>query len=268
MLVTCALAKGRGARIVYDCCDPYADYEGMVHGINAAQRFRDIISIADAITVPTETMRTRVADQGVNVPIVVVPDNIDYQEQLQSGLVPPAKSVVWFGNPGRGNLDSGLWALKALRQRWDYAVTLITNPTKLEDLSEFSVEPWTYDDFVARLRRHGMALVSQDPDASYKSENRYVVSMINGVPAVSTGSQSIAKLLCENGFAKMNVSDERELDAAMELLGDADFRTRYVLSMQQIIRDHFGPRAVARRFINNVLGAALGLNQKATAEFN
>ena len=146
------MAKGQGARIVYDCCDPYADYEGMAHGIHAAQRFSDIVSIADAITVPTETMRARVADQAASVPIVVVPDSIDYQEQVQSDLVPPTKSVAWFGNPGRGNLESGLWALKALKQRWNYAVTLITDPAKVEGVSDFSVEPWAYPDFIARLK--------------------------------------------------------------------------------------------------------------------
>ena len=100
-LVACAIAKGRGARIVYDCCDPYADYEGMAHGIDAAQRFRDIISIADAITVPTETMRARLTDQAVGVPIVVVPDSIDYQEQVQ--LRPRAAHkigrLVWQSRP-------------------------------------------------------------------------------------------------------------------------------------------------------------------------
>jgi tetratricopeptide (TPR) repeat protein len=267
-LVTCALAKARGARIVYDCCDPYADYEGMAHGIYAAQRFRDIVSIADAVTVPTETMRVRIADQGVNVPIIIVPDSIDYQEQLQSDLVPPTKSVVWFGNPGRRNLESGLWALRALRQRWNLAVTLITDPAKVEALSGFSVEPWTYKNFVAQLRRHGLVLVSQDPSASYKSENRYVVSMINGVPTISTGSQSIAKLLSENGFAKMNVGDERELEVAVELLSDADFRKRYVVSMQQIIRERFGSQAVARCFIDDVLRAGLGLDLRATTKIN
>ena len=258
-LVACAFAKGRGARIVYDCCDPYADYEGMAHGIDAAQRFKDIISIADAITVPTETMRARLADQAVGVPIIVVPDSIDYQEQTQSDLVPPTKSVVWFGNPGRGNLESGLWALKALRQRWNYAVTLITDPTKVENLSEFSVEPWAYDGFIARLRKHGLALVSQDPGANYKSENRYVVALINGIPAISTGSELISALLHDAGFAEMQVDDDRQLDRAVQLLSDAEFRRDYVARMQDIIRKRFGPAAVAECFVEQVLIGALGL---------
>jgi hypothetical protein len=258
-LVACAFAKGRGARIVYDCCDPYADYEGIAHGINAALRFRDIISIADVITVPTETMRARLADQAAGVPIVVVPDSIDYQEQTQSNLVPSTKSVVWFGNPGRGNLESGLWALKALQQRWNYAVTLITDPTKVEDLSEFSVEPWAYDDFIARLRKHGLALVSQDPSANYKSENRYVVALINGIPAISTGSESISALLHDAGFAEMQVDDDQQLDRAVELLSDAEFRRDYVARMQDIIGKRFGPAAVANCFVEQVLIGALGL---------
>ena len=257
-LLACAMAKGRGARIVYDCCDPYADYEGMAHGIYAAQRFSDIVSIADAITVPTETMRARVANQGASMPIVVVPDSIDYQEQVRSDLVPPTKSVVWFGNPGRGNLESGLWALKALQQRWNYAVTLITDPTKVEGLSDFSVEPWAYDDFIARLRQHGLVLVSQDPGANYKSENRYVVALVNGIPALSTGSESISTLLQSAGFAEMQVDDDRQLHRAIELLSDIEFRRNYVARMQEIIRKRFGSAAVAKCFVEEVLIGTLG----------
>ncbi len=258
-LIACAMAKGQGARIVYDCCDPYADYEGMAHGIHAAQRFSDIVSIADAITVPTETMRARIADQTAGVPIVVVPDSIDYQDQVQSDLVPPTKSVAWFGNPGRGNLESGLWALKALKQRWNYAVTLITDPAKVAGVADFSVEPWVYPDFIARLKLHGLVLVSQDPGASYKSENRYVVALANGIPAISTGSESIAALLHSAGFAEMQVDDDRQLDRAIGLLSDAEFRRDYVAKMQDVIRKRFGPSAVAKCFVEQVLIGALGL---------
>ena len=258
-LVACAMAKGGGARIVYDCCDPYADYEGMAHGVNAAQRFSNIVSVADAITVPTETMRACVADQAVSVPIVIVPDSIDYQEQVRSDLVPPTKSVVWFGNPGRGNLESGLWALEAMNQRWNFTVTLITDASKVDGLSEFSVEPWAYDDFIARLRKHGLVLVSQDPGANYKSENRYVVALINGIPAISTGSESIATLLNGAGFAEMQVNDDAQLDRAIELLSDTEFRRDYVARMQEIIRKQFGPSAVAKCFVEQVLIGTLGL---------
>jgi hypothetical protein len=262
-LVSCAVAKGQGARIVYDCCDPYADYEGMVHGIHAAQRFSDIVSIADAITVPTEIMRARIADQGISLPIIVVPDSIDYQEKTQSDLVPPTKSVLWFGNPGRGNLESGLWALRALKQRWNYAVTLITDPSKIKGISDFSVEPWNHQDFIARLKHHGLVLVSQDPSASYKSENRYVVALINGIPAISTGSESIATLLHGAGFAEMQVDDDAQLDRAIWLLSDAEFRRDYVARMQEIIRKRFGPAAVAECFVEQVLIGTLGLPRKA-----
>jgi len=264
-LVACALAKGRGARIIYDCCDPYADHEGVAHGIYAAERFKDIADLADAITVPTQAMRKRVVGQRIHVPVVLLPDTIDYQEQTQPGLVPPTKSVVWFGNPGRGNLESGLWALKALEQRWGYAVTLITDPSKVEDLADFVVEPWAYDGFVDRLRRHGLALISQDSAANYKSENRYVVSIMNGIPAISSGSESISALLHRGGFAEMQVDDDRELDRAIERLSDASFRSNYVARMQDLIRKEFGPAAVATCFVEGVLMQKLGVPIKRRA---
>jgi hypothetical protein len=264
-LVACALAKGRGARIIYDCCDPYADDEGMTHGVHAAERFKDIVGLADAITVPTEAMRKRIIDQGIKLPIVLLPDTIDYQEQTQSGLVPPTQSVVWFGNPGRGNLESGLWALQALRQRQNYAVTLITDPTKVEGLTHFVIEPWVYDDFIARLRLHGLALISQDRKANYKSENRYVVAIMNGVPAISTGSESISALLHRSGFPEMQVDNDRELDLAIERLSNPAFRSDYVARMQNMIRKNFGPEAVANCFVEGVLQRTLGAPLKGRA---
>jgi hypothetical protein len=258
-LVAAAIAKAEGALIIYDCCDPYAEYEGIVYGLYAAQRFWDLVALADAITVPTEGMHAALRKVGVAKPIVILPDTIDYQEQLNPGLVPPTKSVVWFGNPGRGNYVTGAWALRALKDRWGQAVTLITNPANFSAPPDFHVQPWSYDGFVSQLRAHGLALVSQDPKASYKSENRYVVSIMNGVPAISTGSQSIAQLLQQGGFAEMSVADDRELDQAMQRLNDPAYRANYVSSMQRIVQGSFGPRAVGQCFVEEVLQRTLGV---------
>lgn len=260
MLLALAEAKGGGTRIVYDCCDPYAEQEGKVYGIPVARRFWDLIALADAITVPTEAMQLRLRNLRLDRPTVIVPDGIDYADEMQRDLVPSTRSAVWFGNPGRGNLESGLWALEALKDRFGYAVTLITDPAKALVRSDFIVEPWSYPGFVSRLRGHGLVLISQDAEATYKSENRYIVSLMNGVPAISTGSASVAKLLEQSGFAEMSVADERQLDRALELLGDPGFRADYVSRMQQILLERFGAQAVAQAFVEDVLRNALGLS--------
>ena len=261
-LINSAVAKVRGARIVYDCCDPYANYKGALYGIYAARRFWNLVALADAITVPTEAMQRLLRDLRVDKPIIVLPDTIDYQDQMNTALVAPTQSVVWFGNPDRGNFGSGAWALRALKDRWHYAVTLITNPSSVAAPADFVIEPWSYDGFTDRLRAHGLALVSQDPYTSYKSENRYVVSITNGIPTISTGSQSIAQLLQQSGFAAMSVANDRELDGAMERLGDLAYRSAYVSRMQEIIQDRFGPLAVGQRFVEDLLQRTLGVQFK------
>jgi hypothetical protein len=262
-LARCKAVKGRGVRIVYDCCDPYYEQPGAVYGIDVAERFWEIVSIADAVTVPTETMRARLLGAGVTLPIIVVPDSVDYQDQTDASLVPSSKSVVWFGNPGRGNLASGLWALEALAKRFGCAVTLITDPSKLDVPRSFRVEHWSYNGFVTRLRKHGLALVSQDASADYKSENRYVVCLANGIPAISTGSVSIAALLRESGFPEMHVTNEQDLARAIERLGDSARREAYVARMQQVIEARFGSEAVSRSFADQVLKDKLGLKLEA-----
>ena len=101
-------------------------------------------------------------------------------------------------------------------------------------------------------------LVSQDPGANYKSENRYVVALVNGIPALSTGSESISTLLHSAGFAEMQVDDDRQLHRAIELLSDIEFRRNYVARMQEIIRKRFGSAAVAKCFVEEVLIGTLG----------
>jgi tetratricopeptide (TPR) repeat protein len=264
-LIDLAIAKAKGTLIIYDCCDPYADYEGSVYGVYAARRFWDLAALADAITVPTEGMRSLLRDLEIGKSVFILPDTIDYQEQTNSEPVPPTQSVIWFGNPGRGNFKAGAWALQALKERWGHAVTLITDPRKISVLPDFCVEPWAYDAFVNRLRLHGLALISQDPRACHKSENRYVVSITNGVAAISTGSKSIEMLLKESGFAEMSITDHEELDRAMELLSDPIYRSTYISRMQLIIRERFGPLAVGRYFVEGVLQGVLGVDLKAVA---
>src|SRR4029453_18888091 len=102
-LIELATAKAEGTLIIYDCCDPYADYEGALYGIYAAHRFWDLVALADAITVPTNGMRLILRDLEIGKPVFVLPDTIDYQDQTNPELVPSNHSVIWFGNPGRGN---------------------------------------------------------------------------------------------------------------------------------------------------------------------
>jgi hypothetical protein len=262
-LMELATAKAKGSLIIYDCCDPYADYEGSVYGVYAARRFWDLAALADAITVPTEGMRSLLRDLEIEKPIFTLPDTIDYQEQTIPEPVAPNQSVIWFGNPGRGNFEAGAWALQALKERWGHAVTLITDPSKISTHPDFCVEPWAYDGFVNRLRLHGLALISQHSRAYHKSENRYIVSITNGVAAISTGSKSVAMLLEQSGFVEMSITNDRELDRAMELLSNPTYRSNYIARMQAIIQERFGSLAVGRYFVEGVLQGALGIDLKA-----
>ena len=253
MLIALQERRIAGRKIVYDCCDPYFDRQEEVYGIHAAQRFWEIVDVAHLVTVPTEGMRQAMLNAGVAKPIVIIPDGIDYREQLQPSLVPETRSAVWFGNPGHGNIESGLWALRHLNDRWGYAITVITKPNKATARLGLLVEPWAFEGFVDRLRRHGMALISQDASVTYKSENRFVVSLANGVPAISTGSSSIARFLADIGFPEMNVSTPQELDRAMELLSDSQYRQNYVWQAQAYINIHFAGVFIARTFYESVL---------------
>lgn len=246
-----------GAKVIYDLCDPYFSRHEEVYGVHASARFKDLASLADLIVTPTKQLASMVAETGCETPIVTVADMIDYQSQYQPSIVTPTDSVVWFGNPGHGNFDSGLWALKELESRWKHKVSVISVPANIKAPKSFEVKQWTYDGFIAKIRQHGLALVSHDPGQAQKSNNRFLTAIANGVPVIATGSRSSADLLQEIGYPELFVSNSEELDRAMKLLADPAWRTAYICKAQAYVEDAFGPLQSARDFYYHALSKVL-----------
>ncbi len=253
MLVELQARSVRGTAIVYDCCDPYYDRTEEVYGVMAAPRFWELVGVADIVTVPTEGMRQLMLEKGVTKEIVVIPDGIDYADQQKRSLVPALPSAVWFGNPGHGNIDAGLWALDHLKSKRNFAITLLSARNKATSQLPYAVEQWTYDGFVNRIREHGIALISQDPKATYKSQNRFVAAVANGVPTISVGSSSIRTLLEEIDSPELAVTTPEELDRAVDLLSDEAYRQNFMWRAQALIETQFGDVFIARRYYESVL---------------
>jgi hypothetical protein len=68
----------------------------------------------------------------------------------------------------------------------------------------------------------------------------------------------------------MSVATKSELQRAMELLADADYRQNYVTLAQTMINDRFGGLTVAKRFFDGVCRqwplTAATLENRAAAE--
>ncbi len=237
-----------GAKVIYDLCDPYFSRNEEVYGVFASSRFKDLAALADLIVCPTQPLARMVEENGCETPVVTVPDMIDYQGQHQNAIVPPTGSVVWFGNPGHGNFESGLWVLKELESQWKYGVSVISVPEKIKAPKSFKVQKWAYTGFVSQLRNHGLALVSHDPGQGQKSNNRFLAAIANGIPVIATGSRSSAELLQVIGYPELYVSNSEELNRAMHLLNDEVWRETYVRRAQAYVEDEFGALSAARNF--------------------
>lgn len=86
-LVRLQLLSLAGSRIVYDCSGPLFARDEEAAGVHVAQRFWELVDLADMVTVPDETLRRAMAEAGVAKPVVVLPDTAGTDGEDATGRV-------------------------------------------------------------------------------------------------------------------------------------------------------------------------------------
>lgn len=252
-LVEIQKLKCRNAQVIYDCADPYYMRDGEVYDVSARDRFWDLVNVSDHVIVPTTELRKSLIDCGVRKPVSVVADSFDYADQMDRSVVESeAPYITWFGNPGNGNLDSALPYLKNFQVSFpDKRVLLITLRKRAYEKFPFDFKEWRYESFVQDLRQSTVVLVSHSHDAPFKSANRFVTAIMNGVPCLYVGRcEEIVELLTSGGYEKYVLSNAEDGVRAVRELQAADERESYVQTMQKILEQKYSWRSVSKRFID------------------
>ncbi|MGW7159265.1 glycosyltransferase [Paenibacillus taichungensis] len=235
--------------VIYDVADRYyEDDKVQQDGVIPRDTFHKMAKISNLITVPNEMLQWEVQKLGINVEVVVIPDGLDYIEQLDTTLVPINRKVVWFGNSGRGNLSSSLWALNYIASNSEYSVTVMSH--KDSKIPGVGFVKWKYEGFVETLKGYSVCFLSHDPTEQQKSNNKLLVAVANGVPCIVSGSAAYSEILLKFGLDYAVVSNEAELQQALEKLDDEETRRQYFEALQPYILNHYSYETIGEQFLH------------------
>lgn len=236
--------------IIYDICDRYHADKRIVGGVKAADRFKEIVEIADLVVCSTSSLKQELAALNLGCPVSFIPDGIDYFDQTDSQLTDVSGPALWFGNPGRGNFESARWALDVIRKDIGLDIKIISRRRAFVKDADYRdhCEEWSSDAAVTQLKQGSFALISHASDESLKSANRLITAVSNGIPVIASNSPSCAELLNEGGYNNMIVSTKAQLVSAVRKLKNTEYRIKYINTMQSLVDKKFGTEATRFRY--------------------
>lgn len=155
-------AQQRGSLIVVDVCDAHLHY----------QHYRDLIRMADAVTVPTPFLASLIHED-CGVPATVIDDPYEFPERAPHVQ---GANMLWFGHPTNYySLEPYLPALKA------YDLQIMTNrPGCL---------PWSVEGLQEELARADIVILPET--APHKSANRAIEAIRSGCFVVAEPHPSL-----------------------------------------------------------------------------
>jgi len=251
-----SIRQNRRQLVVYDICDRYfatnnvfKTDEGSLH---ARERCLEVIDRADVLITPTVRLQTELSGLFPNKPCFFVPEPIDYGASLRPATPFGTRRLVWFGHVTRGNFESARWIIDYLKTHYDYHPVLVTTPNTLAhrfpSYSAFCV-PWSVESVQRELSMAELCVVSHAAEEPTKSPNRFVASMMHGVPTLVSGSPSCSEILGAAAHERFAVESPYALGRAVRELSDPEKRRSYVHDVQLEIWRRHSPEVVRRAYI-------------------
>lgn len=247
------ISKNAKQYVVYDLCDKYYDDERVVGGVNAKSRFYEIVKRANLIVTSTLQLKRDLYELKIDKPIVHIQDGIDFIEfgkAIDSNYSSSKINTIgWFGNPGRGNLDSAMWLLENALELGKN-IKLITKRKSVKaypKLYPHSVE-WQYNSFISELKKCDVVLVTHANNEQNKSPNRMLTALTKGVPVIVSNSQSCAQIFKRVGLSWAIVETQKEFENAIELLSKPAIKAMYFKLILPYIESKFGSNALLQKY--------------------
>ncbi len=235
--------------IAYVVCDRQFNDRTSRAGVCPYYRFAELYDLCDYIIAPTDRLKCEIGSRFAQKPIYVIPDCQDYAEQTCAALVPENQTAIWFGNPGDNNFKSAQPFLKNMVSD-GFDILIVSRPEyfygQMEPLGK--IVPWHYETFVDTLRRASFSLIAYDAQANYKSDNRLVTSIMNGVPSIITGECESSDTLVRLGLEYAVVKAPSDLRQAIKAIQNPALRIRYISTMQRHFAAKLSAEAIAARY--------------------
>lgn len=223
--------------IIYDIVDNYY----------TDNKVKKLFELCNYITVANETQRQLVSKH-INKKVFVLPDCIDYEEQLDSNIVNYNKNLCWFGNnTGLNNIRSFLMGLMSS----NYNINIIgrCNFYKKYIPGANCIE-WEYSSFISKLKENSIALLTHDLNQQQKSNNKLLACIANGVPVISYQSKSYDEILKKFGLNYAVIYNRQDLVNALKLLSRPEIRKKYFEDIQPYILNNYNSKKITIKLLD------------------
>lgn len=238
--------------LIYDVCDKYYEnprvFKHVEPNIHSQQRFEQLCERADLIIVPSREMKAEIASRVQNKPVKYVPEPADYGATSPLPVRPSEpKTVLWFGNPDRGNWENAQPIVEQLRDQYGYTPLIISRRSFFKKYPEFHglCQDWSMEAMAKAFETASLCVVAYDKDEQAKSPNRYVAAMMHGLPTLVVPSPATREIIDATGQQFALVSDAASVDGAMARLATDEGREAYVGTVQAYLAKEFGEQAIA-----------------------
>ncbi len=231
--------ENRNNIIIYDIVDNYYTDE----------KVKRLFNLSDYIIVANSIQKGLISKH-VDKTIYVIPDAIDYPEQLSTNIVNFNNKICWFGNNnGLNDIKTFLVYLDSLK----YNINIIgqTNYYK-RILNIGTCKEWNYETFVSDLRQSSICLLTHDLNQQQKSNNKLLVSIANGVPVLSYQSKSYEEILRKFNLNYAVINSRQDLLNAILILSKKDQRKKYMSRIQPYILENFDSKIITNKLIETI----------------
>lgn len=229
--------KNKNNIVIFDIVDNYYSDE----------KTKKIYNLSDYIIVANSIQKSLISKH-VNKTIYILPDSIDYPEQLDTNCINFNNRICWFGNStGLEYIKTFLIYLDSLK----YDINIIGQINyfkKILNIGNFS--EWKYDNFISNLKQNTICLLTHDLNQQQKSNNKLLVCIANGIPVLSYQSKSYEELLRKFNLNYAIINNRQDLLNAVLLLTKKDQRKKYLSRIQPYILETFDSKNVTNQLIN------------------
>lgn len=228
--------KSKDNIVIYDIVDTHYQNEKS-----------DAFKLCDFVIVANDLQRVLISKH-TDKRVFVLPDCIDYPNQINSSIVPFNNNIVWFGNNnGLNNIKNLL--LYTLENK--YNVNIIGQCKFYGKLIPGSkcIE-WEYDNFIKNLRNNSIALLTHDLKQQQKSNNKLLVCIANGIPVISYQSKSYEELLRKFNLNHAIINNQQDLLNAIKILSREDNRLKYFEKLQPYILENYNSQNITKKLID------------------
>ena len=241
--------KDRNNIVIYDIVDNYYQNETV----------RKLFAICDYITVANETQEIQVKKH-ITKKVFVIPDAIDYENDIKSDYIEFNNNFVWFGN--NGNINYMLPFIREIKKT-NYNINLIGQCSYIRNKAkDIKCVDWNYRTFIQELRKHSVSIIGHATDQQQKSNNKLLVSIANGLPVISCNSKSYSNILKKFDLNYAIVNNRQDLLCSVEKT--IENHKSYLKDIQPYILENFHSKKITEKLISLIDSVTISKSKTQT----